>query len=334
MSKDIYDLTIIGAGPIGLYAGVYAGMRKAKVKIIESLPNVGGQLSALYPEKYIYDLPGFPKVLAKDFIDNLEKQLHLFSSTICLNEKVEAFDWLEEEKLFCIHTNAGIHYSGAIVLTVGKGSFAPRMLNMEHEETYAGKNIHYHITDLEFFRNKEVAIAGGGDSAIDWALLLEMIAKKVHIIHRRKQFRAHEHSVSRLEESSINIWTPFVVEAIKSSDKFDGLVLKNVKTRELQDLDVEHLLVNYGFTSNIAPIDSWDFTFERGKIIVGRKQETDIPGIFAAGDIAGYGGRADLITTGLGEAPNAVNHALEFVRPDERIATKHSTSLFEEKEGS
>ncbi|MDR2834307.1 MAG: NAD(P)/FAD-dependent oxidoreductase [Streptococcaceae bacterium] len=330
MKKEIYDITIIGSGPVGLYAAIYAGMRKAKVKIIESLPNIGGQLNALYPEKYIYDLPGFPKIRAKDFIHNLQEQLNLFEATICLNEKVNNFKWKDDEKLFELTSSSATHYSHSIILAAGKGSFAPRILGIENEEKFVGSAIHYHVDNLEKFRNQKIVIAGGGDSAIDWALLLEMVAKEVSIVHRREQFRAHEYSVERLKSSSVNILTPYVIDKLSCSDKFEGIVVKNVKNKELNTLHVDHVLCNYGFVSSISPIDTWGFEFERGKIMVGRHQETNIPGIFAIGDIAGYTGRAELIATGLGEAPLAVNHALTFVRPDRRIPQTHSSSLFKD----
>lgn len=208
----IYDITIIGGGPIGLFAAFYAGMRNASVKIIESLPQLGGQLAALYPEKYIYDIPGFPKVRAQELVNNLIEQMNPFDPKVCLGETVTAIG-KEADGTFEISTDHDSHYSKTVIITAGNGAFEPRRLQLDDASDYEGKNLHYFINDLNRFKGRNVAICGGGDSAVDWALMLEPIANSVALIHRRPTFRAHEHSVTRLENSSVQIMTPYIPTA-------------------------------------------------------------------------------------------------------------------------
>ena len=201
MSNDqkVFDVTIIGGGPVGLFTAFYAGMRKMSVNIIESLPQLGGQLSALYPEKYIYDIAGFPKISGQELIDNLIKQMHQFEPTITLEQDVQQVE-KQEDGIFKLTTNRAIHFSKTIIITAGNGAFQPKKLNLETAEKFEGKNLHYFIKDLNQFAGKNVQIFGGGDSAVDWSLMLEPIAKKVTLVHRRDKFRAHEASVENLNE--------------------------------------------------------------------------------------------------------------------------------------
>ncbi|SJZ71769.1 thioredoxin reductase (NADPH) [Pilibacter termitis] len=325
--KEIYDITIIGAGPVGLYAAIYAGMRKAKTKVIESLSEVGGQLTTLYPEKYIYDVPGFPKVQARELIDHLVEQGKSFDTTFCLNEKVENLS--KEGEIFCLKTNKETHYTKTVILAVGKGAFTPRKIGLENEEVFHQKNVHYHIKDMSQFHEKNVVIAGGGDSALDWALMLKDIAKSISVVHRREKFRAHEATVERVENSEIKLLTPFTISSLVTNEQFDGVEIMHTKTKEKEKIECDHLLIHYGFTSDISPIDEWDFTFERQKIKVAEDLSTDIKGIFAIGDIASYKGKIEQITIGFGEAPRAVCSALSIARPDEKLRPVQSSSLFE-----
>lgn len=206
---QVYDITIIGGGPTGLFTAFYGGMRKATVKIIESLPQLGGQLTALYPEKFIYDVAGFPKIRARELVDNLQEQIKLFEPTVCLDQSVEKLE-KQEDGIFKLTTNQEIHYTKTVIITAGNGAFQPRKLELENARDYEGKNLHYFINDMNYFQNKKVVIFGGGDSAVDWALMLEPIAEKVTIVHRRDKFRAHEHTVENMRNSNVEIKTPFV----------------------------------------------------------------------------------------------------------------------------
>lgn len=322
---EVFDITIIGAGPSGMFAAFYAGMRNAKTKIIDSLPQLGGQLTTLYPEKYIYDIPGFPEIKAGELIQNLEKQLTSFAHTYCLEEEVTDLKKIDDDVLE-ITTTKGTHYSKAVILALGNGSFAPRKLAVDGAERFEDLGVDYFVNDLMKYAGKKVVIAGGGDSAIDWALMLEPIAEEVSIAHRRNQFRGHEHSVQKLEKSTVNILTPYVVEELIGETRLEQVVLQEVKGENKLTVDADHLIVNYGFTSNLG-IKHWNIEGSRQGITVGSDMSTSIPGVYACGDIALYDGKIKLIATGFGEAPTAVNNALHFVDPKFRTQPGHSSSL-------
>jgi ferredoxin/flavodoxin---NADP+ reductase len=326
---QIYDITVIGGGPTGLFTAFYGGMRNASVKIIESLPQLGGQLATLYPEKYIYDVAGFPKVRARDLVENLKEQIKLFEPTICLEQAVQKLEKLEDGTIK-LTTDKEIHYSKAVIITAGVGAFQPRRLDLENAREYEGKNLHYFVDNMQYFKDKNVVIFGGGDSAVDWALMLEPIAQKVTIVHRRDKFRAHEHSVEMLKQSDVDIKTPYVpVELIGNGENIKQVVLQTTKGEETETIDVDEVIVNYGFVSSLGPIKEWGLEIERNSIVVNSKMETNIPGVYAAGDITTYEGKVKLIATGFGEAPTAVSNAKAYIDPTARLQPKHSTSLFE-----
>ncbi|RLQ96522.1 NAD(P)/FAD-dependent oxidoreductase [Falsibacillus albus] len=327
--QKVYDITIIGGGPTGLFTAFYGGMRQATVKIIESLPTLGGQLSALYPEKYIYDVAGFPKVRAQELVNNLKAQLKKFEPTSCLEQAVEKLE-KQADGIFKLTTDKEIHYSKTVIITAGNGAFQPRRLELENASAYDGKNLHYFVDDLNSFAGQKVVICGGGDSAVDWALMLESIAEKVTIVHRRDKFRAHEHSVENLRNSKVEIKTPFVpTELIGDENGVKQLVLEEVRGDEKSVLDLDSLIVNFGFISSLGPIKDWGLDIEKNSIVVNSKMETNIPGIYAAGDICTYEGKVKLIACGFGEAPTAVNNAKSYMDPKARLQPMHSTSMFD-----
>lgn len=329
--SEIYDITIIGGGPTGLFSAFYAGMRQAKTLVIESLPQLGGQLAMLYPEKHIYDVAGFPSVTAKELVDNLVEQNQRFVHDYVLNETVVSIEKKGDET-FIIRTNKGLYYSKTIIITAGSGAFSPRRLTLDEAEICEEISLHYFVNDLEKFRDQRVVITGGGDSAIDWALMLEPIAKEVILVHRRKEFRGHEHSVTLLKQSSVKLKTPFVVDQIEQVDgHISALTLSNPKEEKSETIQTDHLIVNFGFKSSIGPIKDWGLDLKGRKIKVTSNMATSTPGIFAAGDICWYPGKVELIATGLGEAPTAINNALHYANPEQRIQPGHSTSLFEEE---
>ncbi|MBM7553297.1 NAD(P)/FAD-dependent oxidoreductase [Thalassobacillus pellis] len=332
MSKEqeVYDITIVGGGPVGMFTAFYAGMRQASVKIIESLPQLGGQLAALYPDKYVYDVAGFPKVKAKDLVTQLNQQMDLFENEVCLGEEVK--EVTKENDIFTIKTNTQTHYSKTIIVTAGNGAFKPRNMNLDREEQYKGKNLHYSIEDINDFKDKDVVVCGGGDSAVDWALMLENIASSVNIVHRRDRFRAHEHSVNLLKNSSVNILTPYSPCELLGEERIECVKLKKAKTEELLELVADEYLVNYGFISNLGPINDWGLEIEKNSILVNSKAETNIPGIYAAGDISTYPGKVKLMATGFGEAPIAVSNAKVYINPDESLHAAHSTTIMSKKD--
>ncbi|WP_409295137.1 NAD(P)/FAD-dependent oxidoreductase [Peribacillus sp. SCS-26] len=327
-NETVFDITIIGGGPTGLFTAFYGGMRQASVKIIESLPQLGGQLSALYPEKYIYDVAGFPKVRAQELIDNLKEQMAKFEPDVCLEQAVEKVE-KQADGIFKITTNNEIHYTKTIIITAGNGAFQPRRLELENAREYESKNLHYFIDDLNKFAGQKVVVFGGGDSAVDWALMLEPIAEKVTILHRRDKFRAHEHSVENLMNSKVEVMTPYIPsEIIGDENGIKQVIVESAKGEEKEVLDVDAVIVNYGFVSSLGPIKEWELEIEKNSIVVNSKMETNIPGIYAAGDICTYDGKAKLIATGFGEAPTAVNNAKAYIDPKARVQPLHSTSLF------
>lgn len=326
--REVYDITIIGGGPAGLFTAFYGGLRNAKVKIIESLPELGGQLTALYPEKFIYDVAGFGKISAQDLVKRLVEQLKLFPIEYCLDQTVETVT-KQSDDTFRLTTDKGTHYTKTVIIAAGNGAFSPRKLNVDNAPHYEGKNLHYFIKDLNAFKDKDVVICGGGDSAVDWALMLEPIAKSINLIHRRDEFRAHEHSVTQLKESRVNIKTPYVPVEIKGCpDAIEQVVIKEARGDKEVVIDLDHFIVNYGFISRLGPINDWGLNIERNSIEVNAKMETNIPGIYAAGDINTYPGKVKLIATGFGDAPTAVSNALAYIDPKIRVQPRHSTSIF------
>lgn len=327
-NDSLYDITIIGGGPAGLFTAFYGGMRNAKVKIIDSLPQLGGQLTALYPEKLIYDVAGFPNIKAQDLVDNLTEQAKMFDTSIVLNQSVEEVE-KQDDDTFKIVTNEDVHYSKTIIITAGNGAFKPRKMKLENAEYYEDKNLHYYIDDLNKFAGKKVTIFGGGDSAVDWALMLEPIAEEVTLVHRRDRFRAHEHSVQKLEASNVNIKKSFTpVSLIGDDDNIQQILLEDGKTKEQELVNVDEVICNYGFVSSLGAIKDWGLEIEKNSIVVNTKQETNIQGIYAAGDICTYEGKVKLIVTGFGEGPTAVNNAKVFMDADAKLQPKHSTAMF------
>jgi len=326
--QNIYDITVIGGGPVGLFSAFYGGMRQASVKLIEALPQLGGQLTALYPEKFIYDIAGFPKIRAQDLIDNLKEQMSKFEQNIVLGQSVEKIE-KGKDCIFKLTTNKEIHYSKSIIITAGNGAFQPRRLELANASQFEGKNLHYFINDLNQFMGKKVVIFGGGDSAVDWALMLEPLAKKVTIVHRREKFRAHEHSVENLENSKVGIKTPFVpLQLINDGQEIKKVSIQNVKTEEILTIDVDAVIVNYGFVSSLGPIKKWGLEIEKNSIVVNTKMETNTPGIYACGDICTYDGKVKLIASGFGEAPVAISQAKLFIDPTAKKHVPHSSDLF------
>ncbi|MCO7125741.1 NAD(P)/FAD-dependent oxidoreductase [Sporolactobacillus shoreicorticis] len=327
--QELFDITIIGGGPTGLFTTFYAGMRQMKVKIIESLPQLGGQLSTLYPEKEIFDVAGFPKIKAKDLVKNLTVQAEQFHPDVVLDEAISSMVRREDGVIELIGASGRAHRTKTIVITAGVGAFAPRPLKVD-QSVEKFTNIHYYVQDVTIFKKRRVVILGGGDSAVDWANTLAPIAKSVTIIHRRDQFRAHETSVEAMKKASVQIKTPFIAKSVSGSqDRIDQLTIQMVKGETEETLPLDDLIVNYGFVSALGPIKDWGLELEKNSILVNSKMETNIPGVYAAGDIAAYPGKIKLIATGLGEAPTAVNNAKHYLDPKSRAQPVHSSSAGE-----
>lgn len=331
MTEKQYDITIIGGGPVGLIAAFYAGLRGMTVKIIESLSELGGQPAILYPEKVIYDIPAYPALTGAELTDNLIKQISRFEdrTTVCLKEEVQSFE--KNNQGFTIQTNKGQHSSKAIIIACGNGAFAPRTLGLEGEESFAEKNIFYNVHQLDQFAGKNVVICGGGDSAVDWALALYGLAESVTIVHRRDAFRAHEHSVELLKASGVKILTPYIPnQLIGENGQVSQIVLQKVKSEDSLTLDLDALIVSFGFSTSNKNLKNWQLDYKRSSILVNHLYQTNQEGVFAIGDAADYEGKVDLIATGFGEAPIAVNQAINYIYPERDNRIVHSTSLIED----
>ncbi len=333
--RDIYDITIIGAGPTGLFAAFYAGMRKARTQIIDSLEEPGGSLTAIYPEKYIYDVAGYPKILAKDLVEQMYQQAMRDEPDVFLNEQVQMLERLEDGT-FELTTSKTVRYSKSIIICGGVGAFEPKRLPAPGVDDLVGKGVHYFAKHVEDFRGKRVVIVGGGDSAVDWALTLEPIASKVTVIHRSR-FRAHEASVQELENSSVDLFYPKCeVTAVDTGadGHLSAVTFKNGEG-ELTTVEADDLIVAVGFLADLGPLKSWGFELQKNQITVDIvSMQTNIEGVFAAGDICWYPAKFRLIATGAAEAVTAVNHAMVHNDPSARLDPGHSTNIMAEREGA
>jgi len=326
MENKIVDITIIGGGPTGLFSSFYAGMREMSVKIIDSLPQLGGQLIELYPDKYIYDVGGFPKILAKDFVANLVTQANYAKPEILLEETALSVE--RDGDHFILKTDKGVHLTRTILLTAGIGAFRPRKIGLAEEVNFETQTLHYGIKDLTVFKDKKVVVCGGGDSAVDWALMLEDVASSVTLVHRRERFTAHETSVNQLMNSKVEVKTSLAVKSIVGEDGNVRELVLAPRDGEEERIAVDHLIVNYGNISSLGPLKEWGVEMNRNSINVNSRMETNIEGIYAAGDVTTFDGKVKLIAVGLGEAPIAVNHAKAYIDPKARLQPLHSTSVF------
>lgn len=324
--SDTTDIVIVGGGPAGMFAAFYAGIRQTSCKLIESMPELGGQLAALYPEKFIYDVAGFPQIRAKELVERLYEQMSRFPVDVRLGEKVLGVR-KRGERDFEIVTDKGVHYCKAVIITAGIGAFEPRRLELEEAAKFEGVNLHYFVSDLERFRGLDVVITGGGDSAVDWALMLEPLAKSVTIVHRRDKFRAHEHSVEQLRQSRVRIITPAEITRLHGTDRIERVTVTDKRTGSSEEVPADAVIVSFGFVSSLGPISEWGLDIENGSIKVDSRMQTSVPGIFAAGDITTYPGKLKLITVGFGEAPTAVNNAKVYIDPDAKLSPGHSSSM-------
>ena len=323
---DIFDITILGGGPVGLFGLFYAGLRGLRAKLIDSLAELGGQLITLYPEKYIYDAAGYPKVLAKDLVKSCVEQGLRFNPAVCLEEKVIDLTH-HDDRLIQLHTDKGEHWTRAVVLAVGVGAFAPKKLELPAIDRLEGRGIYYFVKEKEVFAGKTVLIVGGGDSAVDWALMLKDIAKEVTLIHRRDKFRAHEQSVQELMASPVKVKCFYELKTVHGGDYLEGATIFHNKTGEETYYKVDALILSLGFLADLGPVKKWGLTVEHNAIKVNERMETNLPGVYAAGDAVTHPGKLKLITTGQGEAAIAVNFASTYINPDSKAFPGHSSMM-------
>jgi thioredoxin reductase len=321
---DLFDLTIIGGGPAGLFAAYYAGFRTLKVKIIDSLEELGGQVTALYPEKNIYDVAGFPKIYGKDLVKNLVEQALQYHPTVCLGEKVSQMKAVDNA--YELTTQRGYHRSRAVLITIGIGAFNPKKLPIPDAEHFLGKGLAYFVPENKRYLGKRLVIVGGGDSAVDWALNLEPVAASVALVHRRDGFRAHEESVEQLKKSRVALKLFYEVKELRGKEHLEAVVLVNNKTQVEETLPADEVLACLGFDASVGPLAQWGLSLQGNDIPVTTKMETNLPGVYAAGDVAHYPGKVKLIVCGFGEAAVAVNNAVAYLNPGASIFPGHSSN--------
>lgn len=329
MADDIRDITIIGGGPTGLFAAFYAGMRGNSTRIIDSLPELGGQLTALYPEKDIFDVGGFPRVLAKDLAKNLAEQALQFDPEVVLDVQVQRVEW--EGDHFVLHCSDGDYRSRAVVVAGGKGAFETMPLEVPGYDTFLHKGVEYSVKDPEAYRGKKVVIVGGGDSALDWVVILKDVAERLTLVHRRDGWRAHAVTVQKTLEAAeageIDLRTFHEVRSIHGADAVTGVTIFDNRTDEDVELEADAVLTFLGFKPDLGPIKNWGLEVEKNRVKVDQLMATSVPGIYAAGDVVAYEGKLDLIATGFAEAAVAVNNAVHFVDPSARVNPGHSTNM-------
>lgn len=325
--EQITDITIIGGGPVGLFGAFYAGMRQMSTKIIDGLEELGGQLTALYPEKFIYDMPGFPKILAKDLVTMGAEQGLQYGAEVVLGQKIVTLEQREDKIWRMVSEKGHEHLSRTVVITAGAGSFSPRRLPLSGTEKWEGHGIHYFVKQTDVFAGKRILIVGGGDSAVDWALHLEHVASSVMLIHRRDKFRAHEETVKQLLASSVEVNLFWEVEAIEGEGHVSDVRIFHNKSQEKRDLSINEIILSLGFHADLGPIKTWGFDMDGGQIRVNSRMETNLPGVYGAGDVVTYDGKLKLIATGTGEVAIAVNYAKTYIDPSSRAFPGHSSEL-------
>lgn len=333
MENKLFDVTIIGGGPVGLYAAFYAGMREMKTKIIETLPELGGQLTALYPDKPVYDVPGFPEIKAKDLANLLIKQAKRYNPTIVLNQKAIFLD-RDNDGTFVIHTNTGDkHYTKTIIIAVGIGAFQFNTLNRKGVKEFEGRGVYYFVKDFGAFKGKRVLVVGGGDSAVDWALHLQHPADKVTLIHRREGFRAYEKNVKELFNSQVEVKLHYELKEIIGDNHVKKAVIFHNKTMAEESIPVDAVILALGYKAGLGELSNWGFEMDGRYIKVNVRMETSIPGIFACGDIVSVEGLGNikLMATGFGQAAIAVGAAKNYIDPTAKIFGGHSSSLIPSK---
>jgi ferredoxin/flavodoxin---NADP+ reductase len=334
MEHAIKDITIIGAGPTGLFALFYAGMRRVSAQVVDALPEKGGQLAALYPEKYIFDVGGFPQILAKDLVRALVEQAARFGEPIHLGQRVTGLE--NDGEQFVLVTERDRFPTRAIVIAAGIGAFSPRRLPQPCAEPWYGRGIYDIVTDPEEFRGKKVVIIGGGDTAFDWATQLLDRASAVTLVHRSDRFRAHDATVHQykaaVESGKAQLFTfhelhDVICRVPGNGDRFSHLALRDIKAKTTREVEADVVLPMLGFVSDMGAIGEWGLQIENDEIVVNSLMETGQPGIYAAGDVTTYPGKLKLIATGFGEAATAVNQAVHWMYPEKKVAPGHSSNM-------
>ena len=329
------DILIIGAGPVGLFTVFEAGLLGLDCILIDNLDKIGGQCSELYPEKPIYDIPGVPNQTAQEHVDALLNQIKPFNYEVFLNERVESLEEIADEEIssWKLTTSDGNEFiAKSIFIAAGAGSFEPRRPPaIENPDRFLNKGISYSVKSKEKYRDKDLLIFGGGDSALDWTVELSEIANSIKLIHRRDEFRGAPNTESQMrklvETGKVGLKTPFVIEELIGSDTIEAVTVKNFESKEIEEIKCDEILFLFGLNKKLGPIAEWGIDMNNKKISVDtEKYETSTKGLFAVGDINDYPGKLDLILCGFHETTLAVQEAFKRSNPGERVPFGYTTS--------
>jgi thioredoxin reductase len=332
--EEVRDITVIGAGPVGLSTAFWAGMREADSRIIDSLPELGGQLTTLYPEKWIFDVPGHPKVLAKDLVESLRVQsLEQFDVPVHLNTTAESISWEGEgeDRVVVLHTDRGELRSRTVIVAGGHGAFEPKKLPGFDLTPWEGRGAHYLVGEKSVFKDKRVMIVGGGDSAIDWVVNLLDTASEITLVHRREGFRAHELTVGQVMEAAdrgdVALHVPFQIREVYGDGSIERVMLFHSEDEAHEiEVEVDAILLQLGFKTALGPLKEWGFEVIKGAIAVNSLMQTSLERVWACGDITTFDGKLKLIATGFAESAIAVAQAVHEIRPEVKIQPKYSTN--------
>lgn len=323
------DICIIGAGPVGLFAVFEAGLLKMRCHLIDALPQVGGQLSEIYPHKPIYDIPGYPSITAQELINNQMEQIDPFKPTFTLGERVDELQKQEDGSYIVIGSEGTLIHCQVVVIAGGLGCFEPRKPELENLTTYEGKNVHYMVKDPEKFRDQRIVIAGGGDSALDWTIFLSDIAKEVTLVHRSDSFRGAPDSAEKVfnlaQNGKINLLLSHNLQRLNGNGPLESVLMTN-KSKEEVVINTDHFIPLYGLSPKLGPIADWGLNIDKNAIEVNTfDYSTNVERIYAIGDINTYPGKLKLILCGYHEAALMVQSAFKYVYPEQKLSFKYTT---------
>jgi thioredoxin reductase len=334
---EIRDITVIGAGPVGLITSFWAGMREASSRIIDSLPEIGGQLTTLYPEKWIYDVPGHPKVLASDLVEQLRVQsVEQFDVPVHLETTAERVEYEPdpedpEKQIMRLVTDKGDLLTRTIVIAGGHGAFEPKRLPGYDMSPWEGRGAHYLVSEKAAFAGKKVIIVGGGDSACDWTLNLLDTAAEITLVHRREGFRAHEVTIKEIHDAAaagrVDLRVPYQVKDVTGNGNIETVTLFHSENEDdVVEVPADAVLLQLGFKTALGPLKEWPLEVHKGALVVDPLMRTSMESVWAAGDITTFDGKLKLIATGFAEAAIAVAQAVHQIRPEMKIQPKYSTN--------
>jgi thioredoxin reductase len=334
---EIRDITVIGAGPVGLITSFWAGMREASSRIIDSLPDLGGQLTTLYPEKWIYDVPGYPRIVARDLVEQLREQsIEQFGVPVHLETTADHVEYEPdpddpEKQIMRLVTDRGDLLTRTIVIAGGHGAFEPKKLPGYDMTPWEGRGAHYLVGEKSAFAGKKVLIVGGGDSACDWTLNLLDTAAEITLVHRREGFRAHEVTIKEIEQAAdagkVDVRVPYQIKDVSGNGDIETVTLFHSENEDdVVEVECDAVLLQLGFKTALGPLKEWPLEVQKGAIVVDPVMKTSMEGVWAAGDITMFDGKLKLIATGFAEAAIAVAQAVHHIRPETKIQPKYSTN--------